>query len=295
LTGHPADAHIDRMPEPRGDALEGGSPSAVALTRLSTRMAFPAGGEALYRAVLQFAELSPDSEFLLVPSGRGKSARFIAEVTGASGAGADPDAQMVAVASERAKAKGLAPRLHFEQAPLHDLPYQDGVFDLVVAEMELSAASDPVAVLRELMRVARPGGSVVLLQLVWLDPPDTARREALVRRLGVRPRLVVEWRQLLREAGAVDVQVEEWSNRAGVARRVPVLSGLAELFTMEGKLRLLPRAWRRWGWAGVRAVLSRELELRRVVEDEQALGMAMIRVRKTASGEPEGADEERGG
>lgn len=242
-------------------------------------MAFPAGGEALYRTILQLAELSSDSEFLLVPSGRGKSARFIAERTGASGAGADPDDQMVAAASERAKAKGLAGRLHFEHAPLDDLPYQDAVFDLALAEIELAGAPDPGAAVRELARVTRPRGWIVLIQLVWLDSVEPSRREDLVKRLGVRPRMVMEWKQMLRDAGVVDIQVEDWANTAGPARRLPVLDGLAELFTMQGKLRLLPRAWRRWGWAGVRAVLSRERELRRLLQEERVLGVAVIRGR----------------
>jgi ubiquinone/menaquinone biosynthesis C-methylase UbiE len=242
-------------------------------------MAFPAGGEALYRSILRLVELSPGSEFLLVPSGRGKSARFVAEATGASGAGADPDAEMVAVASDRAKAKGLASRLQFEQAPLHDLPYQDAVFDLALAEIELSGVAEPGAALRELARVTRAGGHVVLIQLVWLRTIEASRREDLVKRLGVRPRTATEWERMLRDAGVVDLHVEDWAADIGAARRLPVLDGLAELFTMKGKLRLLPRAWRRWGWAGVRAVMARERELRRLLQEERVLGVAVIRGR----------------
>jgi tocopherol O-methyltransferase len=256
-------------------------------------MAFPAAGEALYRSVLTLSELSPASEFLLVPSGRGKSARFVAETTGAAGAGADPDAQMVAVASERAKAKGLASRLHFEQAPLHDLPYQDAVFDLALAEIELAGAAEPAAVVQELARVTRPGGWVVLIQLVWLGSMESARREEVVKRLGVRPRMVVEWKQMLRDAGVTDIQVEDWANAPGPVRRLPVIDGLAELFTMQGKLRLLPRAWRRWGWPGVRAVLSRERELRRLLQEERALGVAVIRGRVAGEESQGGGREER--
>ncbi len=267
------------MPELSLGALERRTPSAVGLTRLSTRMAFPASGEALYRSVVRLAALTPESEFLLVPSGRGKSVRFVAEASGASGAGADPDAQMVAVATDRAKAEGLNSRLQFEEAPLHDLPYQDQVFDLAVAEIELAAAPDPAKVLGELVRVTRSGGMIVLIQLVWLNPLDRSRREALVKRLGIRPRMVVEWRQMLREAGVADLQVEDWSDDSAAARRLPVLGGLEALFTLRGKLLLLPRAWRRWGWPGVRAVLSRERELRRLLNQERVLGIVVIRGR----------------
>lgn len=267
------------MPEHRAGALDSRSPSAVGLTRLSGRLSFSAGGEALFQSVLQLVDLTPDSEFLLVPSGRGRSARFIAQTTGAAGAGADPDAEMVAVAMDRAKSKGLAARLHFDQAPLHDLPYQDAVFDVAFAAIELAAARDPPAAVRELVRVTRPGGTLVLIQLIWLRRLEASRLEAVVGRLGVRPMMLVEWKQMLQENGVVDIQVEDWSNSAGPLRRIPVLGGLTELFTLRGKSKLLPRAWKRWGWRGVRAVLSRERELRHLLEEERVLGVVVIRGR----------------
>ncbi len=257
--------------------LDPHSPSAVGLTRLSTRLSFPPGGKALYRSILQLVDLTADSEFVVVPCGRGRGARFIAEATGAGGAGADPDPVMVAVATERARRAGLADRLHFEDAPLHELPYQDAVFDLGVAEIELGAGQDPSAAVGELVRVTKPGGTVVLVQLVWTRQLEDDRREELVERLGVRPLMLVEWKQMLLEAGAEGLTVEDWSDAGAQQGQPSVLGGLAELFTFRGKLRILPRAWRRWGWAGVRAVLSRERELRRLVEDERVLGVALIK------------------
>lgn len=265
------------MPEPNQGALDSHSPSAVGLTRLSTRLSFPPGGEALYRSIVRLLDLSERSEFLLVPCGRGRSALFVAESTGAAGAGVDPDPLMVSVASDRAKGAELADRLHFEQAPLHALPYQDDVFDVALAEIELGAAREPDAAVRELVRVTKPGGTVVLIQLIWLRALDEARREELVEELGVRPLMLVEWKQMLREAGITDLHVEDWSDSAASRSRPSVLGGLAELFTLRGKLRLLPRAWRRWGWRGVQAVLYRERELRRLLKDEQVLGVTLIK------------------
>ena len=281
------------MPDTQQGALDSHSPSAVGLTRLSTRLSFPPGGEALYRSILRLVELAEGSEFLLVPCGRGRSALFVAESTGAMGAGADSDPLMVGVASDRAKAAGLAGRLHFEQAPLDELPYQDAVFDLALAEIELGAARDPDAAVEELARVTKPGGTVVLVQLVWLRALEDERRERLIEQLGVRPLMLVEWKQMLREAGFADLHVEDWSDSAASQSRPSVLGGLAELFTLRGKLRLLPRAWRRWGWRGVRAVLSRERDLRRLIEDEQVLGVSLIKGTR-AQATMEAAREEHG-
>ena len=279
------------MPELSQGTLESHSPSAVGLTRLSTRLSFPPGGEALYRSILRLVDVSEASEFLVVPCGRGRSALFVAQSSGASGAGADPDPAMVTVASDRAKDAELAGRLHFEQAPLDDLPYQDAVFDVALGEIELGAARDPDAAVRELARVTKPGGTVVLTQMIWLRALGNDHREEVVEALGVRPLMLMEWKQMLRDAGVGDLHVEDWSDTAASQSRPSVLGGLAELFTVRGQLLLLPRAWRRWGWRGVRAVLFRELELRKLLESEQVLGVCLIKGTRQASSES-GAEHE---
>lgn len=265
------------MPDPTSGALDSHSPSAVGLTRLSMRLSFHPGGEALYRSILRLVDLGPDGEFVVVPCGRGVSALFVARATDAAGAGADPDGVGVEVANHRAKAAGMGARLHFETAPLHELPYQDAVFDLAVGEIELAAAADPQAAVRELVRVTRPGGTVVLVQPVWVRAVEQERGAELVERLGIRPHLVVEWKQMLRDAGVTALVVEDWSDVAASQHQPSVLGGLAELFTFRGKLRLLPRAWERWGWKGVRALLSRERELRRLIQEERVLGVSVIK------------------
>lgn len=282
------------MPQLSQGPLGSRSPSAVGLTRLSNRLSFPPGGEALYRSILRLVDLSESSEFLLVPCGRGRSTLFLAESTGAAGAGADPDAELVAVASDRAKSENLAGRVHFEQAPPDELPYQDAVFDLVLGEIELGAARDPEAAVRELARVTKPGGTVVMVQLVWLRALPMERREDLVERLGTRPLMVVEWKQMLRESGVGDLHVEDWSDPASSRSRPSVLGGLSELFTARGQLRLLPRAWQRWGWRGVWAVLSKERELRRLLEEERVLGVGLIKGTRLPSAMPPGSQEARG-
>jgi SAM-dependent methyltransferase len=287
-----AGPYILGMPEPRPGALEASSPSAVGLTRLSAKLSFPPGSAALYKSVLGMANAGPDTDILLVPSGRGRSSRFVAETTGGAVTGADPDAPSVAIATERAKERGLGPRLHFDQAFLHDLPYQDDVFDLALGEIELAAARNPPGAVRELVRVTRPGGMVVLIQLVLLQGLDAERRDSVIERLGLRPLMVVEWRHILWEAGVTEVQVEDWSGSGGWPRKLPVVGGLTQLFTLRGKIKLLPRAWRRWGWPGVRAILSRERELRTLLEDDRVLGVAVIRGRVGSDSNVGGAREE---
>lgn len=265
------------MPEPSSGALDLHGPTAVGLTRLSKRLSFPPGGEALYRSILRLVKLGDDDEFVVVPCSRGVSALFITRATDASGSGVDADATLVDVANERAKRAGMGDKLQFERASLEDLPYQDAVFDLALGEVELADAADPQAAIRELARVTRPGGAVVLVQLVWTRSPEPEREAELVRRLGVRPRMPVEWKQMLGDAGITDLVVEDWSDNAAPDGQPSVLGGLAELFTVPGRIRILHRAWRRWRWRGLGAVLAPDRELRELVMEERALGVTLIK------------------
>lgn len=250
-------------------------PTALEVARLSPRRVLPGGGD-LYRQIARMFELDSEQEFLVVPGCRGLAARFLVELTGAVGAAVDPDAELVAAATALAKEGKLGDRLHYDQSPLTELPYQDAVFDFTLGESDLSGA-EPARAVAELARVTRPMGTVVLVQFVWLKKLDPHRQEAIVRRLGVQPLLAMEWKQLMREAGVVDLHTEDWSDAAARLRQPAVLGPLAVFFSLRGTLSLLPRAWRRWGLRGVLTALSVGPELRRLLADEKVLGVSLIK------------------
>jgi demethylmenaquinone methyltransferase/2-methoxy-6-polyprenyl-1,4-benzoquinol methylase len=64
----------------------------------------------------------------------------------------------------REKAKALSVPLTFEQADALALPYPDNRFDLTSISFGIRNVDDPVRCLRELSRVVRPGGKVVVLE-----------------------------------------------------------------------------------------------------------------------------------
>lgn len=249
----------------------------LGLARLGPRAALPPGGEGLYRHLARLAELGPDREFLVVPCGQAAATEFLARTTGAAGSGVDPDEGLVERANQRAKAAGLAERLHYEHAPLEDLPYQDAVFDVAIGDIGLAAAEDVEAAVRELVRVTRPMGSVVLVQLVWTGNVSPERRQAVEEHLGVRPLVLVEWKQLLRDAGVVDLHVEDWADGAGDHRQPGALRGLIEFLSLRDRLGMLWRAGRLWGWRGVPAALARDRQVRALLTRERVLGLSVIK------------------
>jgi SAM-dependent methyltransferase len=249
------------------------------LIRLSPEPIFPPGGEPLYQQIARLTEMAPGHDVLAAACGRGLSLAYLAQSVGIEGAGVDPDPNLVREAESRANEAGLVDRLHFQQAPLDDLPYRDGIFDVSIGEIGLAASVDPARAIRELVRVTKPMGAVVLVQLIWTGNVEEARREILVRHLGARPMLLVEWKQLMREAGLVEVVAEDWSDHPQSFRRrfrTP-FPDFAEIFTLREKFAILRRALRRWGWRGVRGAILREQEVHRLLSSERALGLSLIR------------------
>lgn len=275
----PPDAESTNPPEDQPLQSRPGVPSVLDLVRLSPEPVFPPGGEALYRQIALLTEVGPDSEVLDAPCGRGVTTSYLAVHYGVDGTGLDFDPQLIREAESRAQAMGLEQQLNFQCAPLDDLPFHDDVFDLSIGEIALGATFDPSAAVRELTRVTRPYGSVVLVQLVWTGNVDAERRELLVQHLGARPLLLVEWKQHLRDAGCVDLHVEDWSDYSGPFRPVVVgpFHDIARLFSIRQKIGILRRALRRWGWRGVRGAIVREQEIHSLLTRQRVLGLSMIK------------------
>jgi len=70
--------------------------------------------------------------------------------------GLDASAEVIAKAS----ADFARPNLEFIVGSVYELPYADGTFDIVHTHQTLHHLADPVAALREMRRVAKPGGLV---------------------------------------------------------------------------------------------------------------------------------------
>jgi ubiquinone/menaquinone biosynthesis C-methylase UbiE len=78
--------------------------------------------------------------------------------------GVDLSSEMLRKARERAEALGLP--IDLRQADAEALPFDDASFDTVAISLALCTIPDPEKALRELSRVCRPTGRIVLLEHV---------------------------------------------------------------------------------------------------------------------------------
>jgi SAM-dependent methyltransferase len=84
---------------------------------------------------------------------------LVARLGAASVAAADPSEPFVAAAGER------NPGVDVRHAAAEALPFDDDAFDAVLAQLVVHFMADPVAGLREMARVVRPGGAIAAC--VW--------------------------------------------------------------------------------------------------------------------------------
>ncbi|MFG3338975.1 class I SAM-dependent methyltransferase [Glycomyces sp. NPDC048151] len=107
-------------------------------------------------------ELQADSTILDIGCGPGTiSADFAALVPKGHVTAVDYAPGIVEQAEKEAESRGVA-NMSFAVADVHDLQYEDNTFDVVHAHQVLQHVGDPVQALREMRRVAKPGGVVAV-------------------------------------------------------------------------------------------------------------------------------------
>jgi len=116
----------------------------------------------LHSASLDAARVTPGTRLLDAGCGAGLLA-LLAALRGAEVSGLDASGALLAIARER------LPTSDLREGDLETLPFADASFDAVTAVNSLFYAADMSTAMQELVRVARPGGRIVVT--AW-GPPD---------------------------------------------------------------------------------------------------------------------------
>jgi ubiquinone/menaquinone biosynthesis C-methylase UbiE len=117
-------------------------------------------------ALLARATIAPGERVLDVACGTGLVAFAAAEAVGSAGrvVGVDLSGRMVDAARQRAQSRGV-PYATFERMDAERLDLPDAAFDIALCALGLMYVPDPARAVREMRRVLRPNGRIVLA--VW--------------------------------------------------------------------------------------------------------------------------------
>jgi len=133
------------------------------------------------RFLVSRLHVGPNDTVLDVATGTAAVALELARTHGCSVVGVDQSAHMLAAGRERVRKAGLEARIRLREGRAEELPFPDGSFDGLTFTYLLRYVDVPAAVLRELARVVRPGGTMAGLEFGVPPPPWRAAWEAYVR------------------------------------------------------------------------------------------------------------------
>jgi len=111
-----------------------------------------------------------EGRVLDVACGTGLNLRYLPESVGYVGVDISPE--MLATARER---HGGTPGVSFQEMDAGSLAFEDDSFDAVISSLSTCTFPDPVAALREMGRVCRPDGRVLLVEHGRSDVGPIAR------------------------------------------------------------------------------------------------------------------------
>jgi ubiquinone/menaquinone biosynthesis C-methylase UbiE len=159
--------------------------------------------------------------------------------------GIDITRAMVERARRRLAAAGVA-HARVDEGSAYALPFPDGAVDVVVSRLALHHLEEPDAALREMARVLRPGGRLVVVDLVASeDPAAAALHDALeTLRDPSHVRLLPETalRAAIAGAGFEDVAVEAWGQLRGFAEWAAIVDDVTRAAPLRIVMEALARA-----------------------------------------------------
>ena len=143
--------------------------------------------------------------------GTGVAARAIAIQEGFAGhvTGVDVSPYLTAAAEDLATKEGIANTVTFRTGDSQRLDLPDSSFDAVVAHTLISHVPDPFTVLKEIVRVVKPGGTVGIFDGDYAsmsfgsDDPEKGKAddEMIIKAIVTNSRVMRQMPQLLHEAG----------------------------------------------------------------------------------------------
>lgn len=177
------------------------------------------------RHMLNFAKLPGDLRILDIGTGIGLLPLLLAEDGAKQLVGIDISPEMLEQAEylRLSRNNEAATRVTFRLAPAHALPFREESFDAVTCRLVLNHVRRPERIVKEIVRVLRPGGILILAELLGVDNPvKRATQNAIEERRNaahVAARGAEQYNKLVTDAGlqieakeiiSFERELEEW-------------------------------------------------------------------------------------
>ncbi|HEY1800254.1 MAG TPA: methyltransferase domain-containing protein [Terriglobales bacterium] len=166
---------------------------------------------------LQHVEVKPDFTILDVGCGGGRTIQKLATVA-THGKVHGIDYSNGSVAASRAKNLPAieAGRVAVQKASVSQLPFSENKFDLVTAVETQYYWPDPVKDMQEILRVLKPGGTLVIIAESYKKGATNALQRPVMKLLKSSNFGVDEHRELFLATGYTDIQIWEERRRGWI-------------------------------------------------------------------------------
>ena len=116
-----------------------------------------------------FFNVQPGEHVLDIGCGTGANAVALAEFLQGRCriTGIDNSEPMLAIARAQLSVSPYKDRIAYDSGNAHDMSYKDGAFDSAMMIQVLEYSKDPIGLLRETMRVLKPGGKLFVADTDW--------------------------------------------------------------------------------------------------------------------------------
>lgn len=172
------------------------------------------GHSQLTRWGLSYISIGKDFIILDVGCGGGKTINLLAGIAKAGKVyGIDYSETSVAVATSVNKQYIDAGQVEILHASVQSIPFPDDMFDLVTAIETYYFWPDIISNLREIRRVLKPGGSVIIINASYRNEKFEKRNSSLARAGNFTHHLPEEFQAFLREANYSRILIEVLENK----------------------------------------------------------------------------------
>jgi SAM-dependent methyltransferase len=168
------------------------------------------GGVFSTERLFQKLSIEPNDYVLELGCGSAKDLCRLVEKYNCRAIGVDSSDLILKFAKDRVRKMGLSSKITIIKGDVANMNFfNDGQFDIVIAQSVLATIPDKGKTVREVSRVLKSGGHFGDIELIWIDEPDDELVCNVEKRIGSfdRPLKSSEWIGLFKKAGLRETSI----------------------------------------------------------------------------------------